>query len=121
MLENKEHHISINNNPIYDIKCIFFLNKKDAQSEVKIEKEKWLYKSELSKISIRQVDGTVFDWFNITKHTSISNGIEKEFFYLRGDLNKKNPSTGKPIFVEQYLNLEEGQAIADYLNKWKEK
>ena len=115
VVEEKAHSIKINNKPLYFYNFYFFIDKNKANA--KARELRTLWKNKIGDATIKTyIPNNLFNWVNVNKHKSISNGIEKEFWSLRGGTKIKNPSTGESIIIDVQLDNEVGEAAKEFFN-----
>jgi hypothetical protein len=117
IVEERNHYISINNTPQFRIKCYIFTNKEEGKRKA-VEIRSGFNNSKLSKARLGKIDAASFEWYTINKHKAFSNGVEHNFYNLRGDLLKIHPNTREGIHIDEIFHIEEGKKIFDYLHKW---
>lgn len=117
VVEKTEHTLSINNKPVLKYTYDFFIDENKAKEKKKLLKDTFIYKSPYNKIRLSKIDRNFFKWVEISPRKAITNGVEHNYYYLHGDLNKKHPNTGDNIQIQYEFDVLEGEIISKILNK----
>lgn len=116
VVEEKSHTVKINGKPVYHFDFWFFIDKREALDKSKELKAKWEKQIGEAIIRVYKPDN-MFDWLNINQHKGISFGVEKNGWMLHGGTKMKNPSTGKSIIVDMFLDKEVGDVAKLFFGK----
>jgi hypothetical protein len=116
VVEEKAHTVKINYKPLYFYNFYFFVDKSKAQSKARELKNSW--KNKIGEATIRTyIPNNLFDWVNVNLYKSISNGVEKNYWNIRGGTKMKNPSTGESIIIDVQVDNEVGEIAKEFYNK----
>lgn len=115
-VEEKIHYMTINGKPVFSIKYYFFIDVKTAKEHAKVLRTKIPYNYSQSKVRTIKFTASNFNWFRISKHTAICNGVENHFYCLTGHLTTIHPNTGERILIDTQFDVTTGAIIEQLLN-----
>jgi hypothetical protein len=113
----KEHYMTINDVPLFSNKFIFALTRKELNERKKrVIANAASNAFKLGKLQIKKYKKDLFSTVSFHKHTSISNGVEKKYYQLRGFTKDKFYSNGNAaaiLCVEQQFSEEIGEQLIE--------